>query len=88
MCRPPRHTASCLLHIFARLGIDLSPMPPARSVKAIDPAVLRVTVDFEKVDFVRIEHQQAEMRRRCFRVGMNDSETGHCRHEAHRVWAR
>ena len=46
-------------------------MPPARSVKAIDPAVLRVTIDFEKVDFVRIQHDQTELRRRCFRVGMN-----------------
>ena len=52
------------------LRINLGTFPPARFVAAIDPPVLRVTIDLEKVDFVRIEHEQAEMSGRGFRVGM------------------
>ena len=45
-----------------RQGLTSAPLPAAWLVAMVDPAVLRVAVDLEQVDFVRIQHQQTEIR--------------------------
>lgn len=81
-------TGSGCAVIRDRLWIDLGPYPATRFIQAIDPAVLRVAIDLEKVNFVRIDHKQAEMRRRAFRVGMHGRKRDIAVTRPARLWPR